>query len=227
MDKGRFSITENVLRALRGKTDPALFRALESLMGREFEHEEEFLEALHGLTPPPESEHEAALILRAADGRYQAAIALASAAYRQQSLGNLDEAIALYLRSIEKFPTAEAHTFLGWTYSMQDRLDEAIVECHKAIAVDPDFGNPYNDIGSYLLAMGKAEEAISWLERATQAHRYDPRHYPWANLGRAHEMLGNPDQALVCYLKAEEIEPEFPPAREAIKRLSPPIDRMN
>jgi len=61
--------------------------------------------------------------------------------------GELDPAIELYRRSIEVCPTAEAHTFLGWTYSFQGRLDEARAECLKAIEVDPHFGNPYNDIG--------------------------------------------------------------------------------
>jgi tetratricopeptide (TPR) repeat protein len=46
-------------------------------------------------------------------------------AYQHQMRGELDRAIELYQRSIEVHPTAEAHTFLGWTYSFQGRLDEA------------------------------------------------------------------------------------------------------
>ena len=53
-------------------------------------------------------------------------------------------------RSIEIPPTAEAHTYLGWTYSLQGKLDEATAECLRAIEIDPEFGNPYNDIGVYL-----------------------------------------------------------------------------
>src|SRR5438067_738263 len=73
-------------------------------------------------------------------------------AYQAQLEDNYEEAIELYQRSIETYPTAEAHTFLGWVYSFQDRYDEAIAECLEAIRVDEAFGNPYNDIGSYLLA---------------------------------------------------------------------------
>jgi tetratricopeptide (TPR) repeat protein len=228
MDKDRFSVTPDLLRVLRrGKIATGLLDALEALVGQEFEREEDFLRALYRLNPPPQSDAEAAHILRTADGRFQEALALLTVAYRQQTLGHLEEAIRLYRRSIALFPTAEGHTFLGWTYSFQNRYDEAVAECQKAIEVDPDFGNPYNDIGSYLIVMGRPREAIPWLERATQAKRYDPRHYPWANLGRAHEMLAEVDQALVCYLKADEIEPGYPPAREAIERLSPPPERMN
>ncbi len=39
------------------------------------------------------------------------------AAYRYQMEGELDRAIEDYQRSIAVYPTAEAHTFLGWTAS--------------------------------------------------------------------------------------------------------------
>ncbi|MEK9172666.1 MAG: tetratricopeptide repeat protein, partial [Nitrospirota bacterium] len=69
-------------------------------------------------------------------------------AYARQMKGEFDEAVKLYTGSIELYPTAEAYTFRGWTYSFMGRLDEAIEDCHRAITVDPDFGNPYNDIGA-------------------------------------------------------------------------------
>src|SRR5215831_8755927 len=99
-------------------------------------------------------------------------------AYRHQMKGELEEAAALYKKSIETFPTAEAHTFLGWTYSFDGRLDEAISECRRAIEIDPDFGNPYNDIGAYLIEQGALDEAIPWLEKATRATRYESYCFP-------------------------------------------------
>jgi len=112
------------------------------------------------------------------------AIDLWREAYRHQMAGELDRAVALYQESIRICPTAEAHTFLGWTYSFQGRLDEATRECHLAIALDPDFGNPYNDIGVYLIQQDKLDEAIPWLERAKTAPRYEPRQFPHMNLAR-------------------------------------------
>jgi len=116
-------------------------------------------------------------------------------AYRAQNDKSYESAVDLYKRSIETYPTAEAHTYLGWTYSFMDRLDEAIEECRRAITVDPDFGNPYNDIGSYLMKQGKLEEAITWFEKAKVARRYEPRHYPYLNLGRVYLAIGQFDQA--------------------------------
>jgi tetratricopeptide (TPR) repeat protein len=50
---------------------------------------------------------------------------------------DLRRATELYQRSIEVYPTAEAHTFMGWALSVQGRLDEATDECRRAIEIDP------------------------------------------------------------------------------------------
>jgi Tfp pilus assembly protein PilF len=151
-----------------------------------------------------------------ADDRLAEAQRLFAEAYQLQMAGRIDEAIARYQESIACHPTAEAHTFLGWTYSFQDRLDEAIAECKKAIAVDPDFGNPYNDIGSYLLKQGKLDDAIPWLERAIEAPRYEPRHFPHCNLGRVYWAKGMLVRAIEEFERALAIDPESRFARGAL-----------
>src|SRR5437867_2506875 len=103
--------------------------------------------------------------------RFEKAVELLQEAYRLQMEGELDAAIERYQQSIALHPTAEAHTFLGWTYSFQGRLEDAIAQCKEAIAVDADFGNPYNDIGSYLIKLGRLDEAVPWLEAAIKARR--------------------------------------------------------
>jgi len=118
------------------------------------------------------------------------ATALWRAAYRYQMDGELDLAIEHYQRSVAVHPTAEAHTFLGWSLSFQGRLEEATAECLRAIEIDPDFGNPYNDIGVYLMQQGKLDEAIPWLGKAKQARRYEPRQFPFMNLGRVYLKQG-------------------------------------
>ena len=147
------------------------------------------------------------------------AIELWREAYRHQMQGALDRAIELYKRSIEECPTAEAHTFLGWTYSFQGRLDEATAECLKAIEVDPDFGNPYNDIGCYLMQQDKLDEAIPWLERAKRALRYEPRQFPYMNLGRIHLRRGRWWDALREFEAAVRLAPEDAELRRTLHSL--------
>ena len=44
------------------------------------------------------------------------AMELIKEAMDHQLAGELDEAIRLYKESIALYPTADAHTYLGWTY---------------------------------------------------------------------------------------------------------------
>ena len=136
--------------------------------------------------------------------------------------GRLKEAVYHYKRSLELIPTAEAYTFLGWAYSFQGRLEEAIAQCRKAIKLDPSLSNPYNDIGAYLIEMGRPQEGLEWLMLALRAPRFDSHCYPYYNLGRAHELLGRPRAALEYYERAQEANPSFTPALLAIQKLKQP-----
>jgi Tfp pilus assembly protein PilF len=153
------------------------------------------------------------------DERLTRAQELFQQAYERQQVGQYDAAIRLYQESIAAYPTAEAHTFLAWTYSFQGRLDEAIAECHRAIDVDPDFGNPYNDIGVYLMQQGQLEEAIPWFEKAKQAPRYEPRQFPYLNLGRIRIAKGQWHEAVQEFEKAVEIMPDDAGARKTLAEL--------
>jgi tetratricopeptide (TPR) repeat protein len=139
----------------------------------------------------------------------QQAMVLLERAYKHQMRGELADAILLYNQSIETYPTPEAHTFLGWTYSMMGRYEEAIEACEEAITVDPGFGNPYNDIGAYLIELDRWDEAIPWLEKATQAPRYEAPQFPLLNLGRVYEHLGDYDRALDYFDRAIKMDPFY------------------
>ena len=144
------------------------------------------------------------------------AVRLLQQAYERQMKGELQDAVDLYKKSIEAFPTAEAYTFLGWTYSFLGRIDDAIEECHKAITQDPDFGNPYNDIGAYLIEKGEFDEAITWFQKALQARRYESPAFPHLNLGRVYERKGQWTEAIESYKKALALNPNYAWAKKAL-----------
>ena len=140
--------------------------------------------------------------------------------YRAHLQGELSSAMHLYQESIQLHPTAEAFTFLGWAYSSLKRYEQAIEACKDAIAIDPEFGNPYNDIGSYLTQLNRLDEAIPWLEHALRTKRYEPRHFPHINLGRIYWRKGDLLKAVSEFGKAIEIEPRHRFARLAFATLS-------
>ena len=59
------------------------------------------------------------------------AVELIRQAMEHQMAQEFDQAIRLYKKSIEVFPTADAHTYLGWAYSFKGRLNEAIKDWKK------------------------------------------------------------------------------------------------
>jgi tetratricopeptide (TPR) repeat protein len=126
--------------------------------------------------------------------------------------GQYERAIEHYRASVAIQPTAEAHTFLGWSLSHIGRIDEAIAQCKIAIEIDPDFGNPYNDIGVYLIDLGRTDEAIPWLRKAISARRYCCYQFPHYNLGRIFLAQGKIEEARRSFERALEYDPEYLPA---------------
>ncbi|KAA3615052.1 MAG: tetratricopeptide repeat protein [Calditrichaeota bacterium] len=136
-----------------------------------------------------------------------------------QNNGHLDRAAHFYRRSIEFYPSAKAYTYLGWVLSLKGLYDKAIEECKHAIDLDPSYGNPYNDIGAYLLQQNKFDEAMDWLKKALDAPNYKNYCYPWLNLGRVYEFKGHWDEALKCYKMAIQENDNYTPAEQALQSL--------
>jgi len=147
------------------------------------------------------------------------ALELIEQAMKHQMAREFDEAIKLYKESIAVYPTADANTYLGWAYSFLGRLNEAIAQCEIAIQLDPEFGNPYNDIGVYLMQQQQFDDAIPWLERAKSAKRYEPRHFPHINLGRIYLTKGMLQKALEEFNGALKINPDDQELAQLIEEL--------
>ncbi|HZD42155.1 MAG TPA: tetratricopeptide repeat protein [Terriglobales bacterium] len=147
------------------------------------------------------------------------ALELVQEAMKHQLAGRLEDSIRLYKASIALYPTADAHTYLGWAYSFQGRIDDAIAQCEIAIQLDPDFGNPYNDIGVYLMQQQNFDDAIPWLEKAKSAKRYEPRHFPYINLGRVYLTKGMLQKALEEFRAARQLNPGDRELAELIEEL--------
>ncbi|MEW6741579.1 MAG: tetratricopeptide repeat protein [Planctomycetota bacterium] len=154
------------------------------------------------------------------EDRRQKALAFFDTAYRTQKRGELSRAEELYRRAVALYPTAESFTFLGWALSLQGRLEEAIECCRRAIELDPDYGNPYNDLGAYLIELGRPDEAVPFLKKAIAAPRYECYYYAHYNLGRVWELRGRWREAARQYGLSLEKNPYFQLARHALERVT-------
>lgn len=133
--------------------------------------------------------------------------ALIDAGLDEVYAGNLELALSHFRASIEAKESAEAHTYCGWMLNSLGDSDQAIKECQRAIDIDPDLGNPYNDIGSYLLQKGQLNDAVRWFYKALDAPKYEARQWPHVNLGKLYLSKRLFKKALYHFHQALELDP--------------------
>ena len=139
---------------------------------------------------------------------------------RAQLEGEIDEAMRLYRTSLETHETAEAWAFLGWGLSFQGQLEDAVDACLRAIELDPGLGNPYNDIGAYLVEQDREDEAVLWFQRAKEAERYETPQFPYLNLARLYIHRGRLAASLLELQVAELLAPEDPRVAQLVARVA-------
>jgi len=85
--------------------------------------------------------------------------------------------------------------------------DQRAIELYqKAIRIDPEYFEPYNNLGILLNTYGRTQEAIPYYEKARQIK---PNHSDtYNNLATAWQALKQYDQAMVFFEKALELNPE-------------------
>ena len=69
------------------------------------------------------------------------------------------------------------------------------------------------------MAKGQLDEAVEWFEKAKQAPRYEPRHFPFMNLGRVYAAKGMFLRAIEEFEGALRVEPADQFSREALAQL--------
>jgi tetratricopeptide (TPR) repeat protein len=65
----------------------------------------------------------------------------------------------------------------------------------------------------------KLDEAIPWLEKAKFAKRYEPRHFPYINLGRVYLTKGMVNKALQEFRGALDRNPDIADLAQLIEEL--------
>lgn len=115
--------------------------------------------------------------------------------------------ITLWEKTIKTVPRcARAHTNLGYVYSRFGRVDEAIAQYKRAIAIKPDFAFPHNHLGRAYTYLGRLDDAITEFK---QAITIKPDYFSYTNLGNAYQRKGRLDEAITTYKRALEDKPRY------------------
>ncbi len=136
-----------------------------------------------------------------------------------------ENALLCFKQASQLHETAEAITLIGWAYSYLNDIEKAKSYCRKAIKIDPDYGNPYNDLGSYLYSQERFKEAIKWFELAKHTKYYTNREFPYINLGKVYLSQNKFTKALREFKKALELVPNNKNIASTIKTIEGHINK--
>ena len=118
----------------------------------------------------------------------------------------------LWTDELAKNPNCWAgHYNLGLALVLKGRVDEAIVQFHKALEIDPRNSNAHDNLGSALVQKGEGDEAIEEYQKALQDN---PDNFEaHNNLGHAFLKRKELDAAIVQFQQAVRLNPSFADSR--------------
>ncbi len=132
---------------------------------------------------------------------------LMSSAERQKLKGDLEGALEAYRDVVRRAPGyVDAYLRLGEVYYLLGRYDQAKDALAEGLRRKPLDARMLNNMGSVLLATGKAAEALAYF---TQARRNSAEYVePLYNMACAYARMNRKDAALSALRQAAEMQPE-------------------
>uniref|UniRef100_A0A7I4EZJ9 F-box domain-containing protein n=1 Tax=Physcomitrium patens TaxID=3218 RepID=A0A7I4EZJ9_PHYPA len=125
------------------------------------------------------------------EGDTQAAYAAATHQFQQGQMelsgGNMGAATHAFRAACHFNPSAAAYTFMAWMQRLAGaHRSECVRECARAIFLDNDYGNPWNDVACELWDAGDISLAARFFQRAKACSRYEvgAGHLPYLNLAK-------------------------------------------
>jgi tetratricopeptide (TPR) repeat protein len=101
---------------------------------------------------------------------------------------------------------------LGNSYASTQDYDKAINAYKRSIEMDPNFGQPYSNIGSVLFRIGKYESAEVFLKKSLDyLMTPEEKALSWNRLGDVYRRLRDYGNAMAAYQKAGQLEPDTNP----------------
>ena len=122
--------------------------------------------------------------------------------------GDPEKRRKLYLELADAYPKDErAQYILGGFYFGQQEWDKAIAQYEKAIHINRDFSQPYNQLGYAYRFLGKFSDAEKAFKQYIKVLPADPN--PYDSYAELLMKMGRYDDSIKNYQKALQINPTF------------------
>ena len=129
----------------------------------------------------------------------------AKQAYRARDYQTAESLTRRILEEAED--SSAAHILLGTICGSTSRNQESIAEFNRAIEIQPENPEAFNNLGVIFRQTGKSRDALYWLTRAIGLGNAKADIY--YNLGNVHKALNNFQEAIEAYRKAIELDPSL------------------
>jgi tetratricopeptide (TPR) repeat protein len=124
--------------------------------------------------------------------------------------------MAIKREALSKKDLAATYDNRGVMLDQLGHIERAAADFHMAIAIQPDLGDPYVNLGVMLIKEKKYAPALEQINKGMDLGMGFP-HLGYYNRAIAEQMLGQYKQAYYDYKKAVELEPSFVAAEERLK----------
>jgi spermidine synthase len=133
-------------------------------------------------------------------------------------VGDLERMRPVVARLRAVAPSSEAaHYYSAALLFMEQRIESALAEARRVVAINPAHARAQNLMGACLASIGRSEEARTAFQASLASDSKDPATY--ANLAMLETQAGNRDLAIGYYAEALAIDPNHPAARQGLAAL--------
>ncbi|MBI5073752.1 MAG: tetratricopeptide repeat protein [Nitrospirae bacterium] len=125
--------------------------------------------------------------------------------------GKIQQAFVEFQHAYELNPrNKEAIYAIGIIYLLDfDENEMAIDFFQRAVKIDPDYSDAYNNLGFAYAKVGKFDAAIPFYKKAVSNLFYATPEKAFVNMGKAYYRLGRYDEAATAYKEAIKRSPNF------------------
>jgi Flp pilus assembly protein TadD len=133
-------------------------------------------------------------------------------------VGDLERMRPVVSRLRAVAPSSEAaHYYSAALLFMEERVEPALAEARRVIAINPAHARAQNLMGACLASIGRREEARTAFQASLDSDAKDPATY--ANLAMLETQAGNHDLAVRYYAEALTLDPNHAAARQGLAAL--------
>ena len=138
--------------------------------------------------------------------------------------GNFPDAFIAFQKAMESYPDAKTHNALGLISLEQGKYQDAITSFKKALQLDPNFLDPFNNLGTTYARLGDWDKAIEEYQKVLSDPLYRTPELAHYNLGLALMEKGDNINAVKQFHSAIQIRPNF---IQALDKYGIALYRMN